>query len=325
MNNSLILLILSILLILCRLQPSTESSENIRATWIDQSHVTNEAHMEQIIKTLKTYGINRIYIDGWNYGLVFFESNTMRNTLGPIGISPKKIVPWAVKYGHQYGMQVYCWMQYGFVAGDEYENPFKKYAIQKGWLLKQPYAGAYWMDPRTEATEFLAGITKDAIDTGVDGVQVDDHFGCPVVFSFCSMELVFDFTKRFTKIVKSASRSVPISLSPWAMPYAKDTFYLDWPMMVKFGYFQEAVPQIYAMEIKGFNEVFNGNEKYLDNDVRQNHLIGISCQDDQGTLVPWSTILNSLKVSKEHHYGVVIWHVNGILKSYPDKFHEAWG
>ncbi len=320
------ILLASLLASILGLSSALGTTENVRATWIDRSQVANEADMRRIVESLHTLGVNRLYMDAWHNGVVYFPSPTMISAVGQQGVDDKKpLILWGAKYAHQYNISVYAWMQYGYIAGYKNGTAFLGYARRKGWVLEKPFMQHFWwMDPRTEATEFLGRISREAAATGADGIQVDDHFGCPNDYSLCSLAVVLDATQRFRKIIGNVTA---LSLSPWTMPYAKGTFFLDWPMLAKAGLFQEVVPQFYAMGIDEFNAQFRNNEKFLADypTVRERHMVGISCQDDNGRLVPWQVIVNSLRTAYTHRYGVTIWHVDGILKTYYANFKAIWG
>lgn len=305
-----------------------QSSESVRATWIDRSQfdfcreneTCKELAMDQLLYNLSYFKLTRVYIDTWNYGKVFFNSSFMRSTVGESGIG-SQLIPWAVKYAKKYHMEVYAWFQYGMMAGGK-GIPFEVYARSQNWVLGEK-DGMVFLDPRTGASEFLGKLMAECVNTGIDGLQLDDNFACYTEMSkICTTSVMTSASSRVVKIIRSKSSKIPISLSPLPMPYSADQRAQDWPIMMKMGLFGEVVPQYYCDNYDWCNKLMDLNEKYLDSNMRAGMIYGISLYGD--VKVPWYIVENSLKRARNAKYGVCIWYAKRLLEVYPKEMCEFW-
>ena len=60
-------------LILCVLLPHIISAKQIRSAWIDTSECLTEEGTAALVSVLKENGVNRVYVDAWQNGKIFFN------------------------------------------------------------------------------------------------------------------------------------------------------------------------------------------------------------------------------------------------------------
>lgn len=296
----------------------------IRAAWLDQSQIPDEKSVEDVIKIMKENGINRVYVSSWKNGHTFYNSTTLYNAIGEIGIL-RPLLQWTVKYAHPVNIEVYAWFEYGYIAS--YSNlttPFGQFALKKGWIMGS-VNNMYYMDPSTKATEFLANIMIDAIPEGVDGLQLDDHFSCRKKFPQCSTNVLKDAGFRLSNLIRVKNKTIPISLAPAPLPEAITEYSCNWPELFYAGSFDEIVPLLYSKDKHYFSKMLDYNEKYLKDELKKTLLIGIEVNSDSGELVKWEDAKAMIKETNEHKYGAVIWYGKAVVKDYQKEFHELWG
>jgi len=91
-------------------------SKQIKSAWIDTSECPDYETTVNLIKILFENGINRVYVDAWQQGQVFHTSGTMEKAIGEKGIG-RPIIEWFVQVAKkQYGMEVYGWYEFGYIA-----------------------------------------------------------------------------------------------------------------------------------------------------------------------------------------------------------------
>ncbi len=316
-----------IALLLALLTVGAVCSTSVRSAWVDTSECPNEAETIKLITALKANGVTRVYVDAWQNGKLFFDSPTMRAAIGADGIG-SMILPWFMKHAKQEnGMEVVAWFEFGYISAMYTINiPFGLYALKKGWVLGE-CDSFYYMDPRTDATKFLAGILSDALDLGLDGVQMDDHFACPTKFSQCSADVLLKAADYISSYLRGKHGDKFIfSLAPAPMPEAIRDYRVDWHAMMLKGYFSEIIPLLYSGSAGWFHSRIVYHDETFLSQYKKKALIGIMVNGEGLSVVtPWDDVSKMIKETNERGYGVAIWYARGIAVNYQQQFHELWG
>jgi len=297
---------------------------DIRAAWLDASQCPDEETTKQVISTMAKNGINRIYVGTWKNGKTFFNSSTLFNAISDAGIG-RFIVPWAIEHGHAQNMEVYAWFEYGYIAA--YMNlstPFGQYANNNKWIMGE-VNNMFYMNPLSDATEFLARMMIDAISLGIDGLQLDDHFSCRKKFLICSKAVIDNAAKRIYELIRKSNSTISISLAPAPLPLALSDYNVDWPELFKAGYFQEIVPLLYTSSYTHFEYMLSQNEVFIRKPLREKTLIGIMVNKDSENVIDWKEVKQMINLANRHKYGVTIWYGKSIVKDYSREFYELWG
>jgi uncharacterized lipoprotein YddW (UPF0748 family) len=189
-----------------RVSISLAASPEVRATWItttgytdSTSDIYNAATTDATFSTLRSIGINTVYMDMWRNGYTYFESPTNAAITGheeDPGMGSRDMLADAVMQARLNQMSLFGWFQYGFMAG--YGNPgasntVSGYMEKNGWLL-QDSSGAYtdssngysWMNPLVPQVQtYIENMLLEAVkDYRLQGIQFDDHTGWPIQFGY---------------------------------------------------------------------------------------------------------------------------------------------
>jgi uncharacterized lipoprotein YddW (UPF0748 family) len=89
-----------------------------------------------------------------------------------------------VKKGHEQGLTVIPWLEFGLMLPDKIVNILKQTNPQ--WLTTNQEKNEYQLNPFVpEVQDFIIGLITEIISNyRVDGIQLDDHFGLPVKFGY---------------------------------------------------------------------------------------------------------------------------------------------
>eukprot|EP01084_Bolivina_argentea_P237066 398509_1 len=313
-----------------------ENTANIRSTWIPVEFfdsLDNNSFAE-----FSELGIQRVYIDVWNNGKVYFKSQTMNNIL-PSGDgfgydALSKFIPIATAYN----IQVCAWFEYGLMTSyGAINNAFAQYAQSQKWLLGESNE-FYWLNPNLlSVRQFLSGILSDAINGyNITGVQLDDHFACPSAFSLCSVELMDSVAAYMAHNIAHTNMNkelIVFSSSPAPMDYAYNNLNVNIINWMYYGYFDEYIPQLYYSSASAFEQQLQYTiqqiNKYLNstaaNNVINNQLLTGIRVDGTSSSTSWSDVETMINYSVNEKIGVCIWYCNGILNTYPTQFKQLWG
>ncbi|MBE9011733.1 family 10 glycosylhydrolase [Pseudanabaenaceae cyanobacterium LEGE 13415] len=200
------------------------------------------------------------------------------------GLQNRDMLKEMITEAHQKGLAVIPWFEFGFMAPKESElaKKHQDWWTQKQDGSVDYEASALdrvqipvWFSPfKPEVQQYILNLVSEVVDNyDVDGIQFDDHFGLPVSFGYDaytvslykqehngkapptdakdaewmrwrSDKLQAFLTKLF-QTVKAKKPNVLISLSPLDLPYAYETFLVDWHKWEQAGLIEEVIPQIY--------------------------------------------------------------------------------
>ena len=307
---------------------------SIRATWVPVSYDQNdEATVRGLLNSLKDIGVNRVYVDVWNQGTVYFNSPTM-NALLPDGTGVgDDHLKWTLSAASDVGIEVYAWFEYGLIAAyGGINNGFSKVATDKGWILGQEGQGFVWMDPdNQDVLAFLSGIMGDAwtgySSLGLKGVQLDDHFASPVSLgkNFTSMNNAMEYVREYLQTQKDSQGNVPIlSLSPSTLSQAMQSYNVDWNLWGDQNLYDEVIPQLYRSDYQSFKSVFDQTMKQISG-VTMSYFTSSGIRvDGSGDVTPWDDVNQSIEYAASFGVSPCIWYAHGIVEVYPEQFTQLW-
>ncbi|XP_035673014.1 uncharacterized protein LOC118413593 [Branchiostoma floridae] len=296
-------------------QTGTSPYADVRATWLSRyDHATSLAETAATFATLKAKGINRVYLNVWASGQIYFQSRTFES-LGIRGFV-RDVLGWAVEEGQKNGIEVWAWFEYGLKAcwgSSPTVTVFSNKVYGLGWIKGQ--AGEYWwMDAgNTQVLDFLAGMMQDAVDNypGLAGVQLDDHFVQPWQLG---TGLVATMTNAARHILGQVSGRV--SLSPIAPPSLSLTNYnVDWASWARDDIgFHEYVPQIYREDAS----VFNTDLDRVMSEVGKTKLVpGLRCIGS-GSPTTYSALSQMISRCEAEGVGYSVWYSRCFTLLYTD-------
>jgi autotransporter-associated beta strand protein len=183
------------------------AANEVRATWItttgyttSTSDIYNAQTTDATFASLRSIGLNTVYMDMWRNGNTYFQSPTNAAITGSLmdpATGTRDIDADAILQAHRNQMTVMGWFQYGLMAA--YGNPSSStntvsgYMKANGWLL-QDSSGAYtdssngysWMNPLVPQVQtYITNMLLDAVNKyNLQGIQLDDHMGWPIQFGY---------------------------------------------------------------------------------------------------------------------------------------------
>jgi uncharacterized lipoprotein YddW (UPF0748 family) len=303
---------------------AVEAGSYLQAAWLPNSYQsTSSSSIYNVMSSMKADGVKRVYVDVWNQGTVYFSSPTMQSTVA--GCQGADHLSWALSAGQSLGLEVYAWFEYGLMASyGSLDGNFAAYANSQGWILGQ-YSNFYWMDPRNASVvEFLVDIMNDAVSgyasKGLKGVQLDDHFACPVSLG-CTTG---DMNLAASTVSAKVSSSVKLSLSPATLSFALNTYNVDWNSWGSSGYYDEVIPQLYYSSYSSFQSEFTNTVSKLSSSTKSKWVATGIRVDGTGASTPWADVNNMIYLCNANSMGASVWYAKGIVETYPTNFQNIW-
>jgi len=301
----------------------------MKATWLPVSYdMGSSSQVEALVSSLKSEGVNRIYVDVWNQGKVYFNSSTMSNYVGSSGVGYDHL-GWALDAANKVGgIEVFAWFEYGLIAAyGSYNNSFANQAKSDGWILGQEGSGFIWMDPKnSDMLNFISGIMNDCWSNykgkGLKGLQLDDHFSSPVSLGRSHSDMTSAMKTVHGNV---ASRGMTFSLAPSTLDQAYGTYNVDWDAWGSSGYFDEVVPQLYRTSYSQFKSVFNDTWNSLSSSTRSKFTGAGIRVDGSGSATPWNDVDEDIVYANGYGVGAAVWYAHGITELYPSQFKSLWG
>ena len=207
-----------LLVSLAAMLPSVQAA-SVTATWLSHYQgCRTPVEANTTLAALAAKGMNRVYVDVWANGAVYFESATAAAARATQGEDQLGNCLDAAR-AQQTSMEVFAWFEYGLMAahGTSTANNFAQHAQASGWVLGES-GGFVWMDAANDAAGTFLGLLNDAAAyEGLAGVQLDDHFATPSALGSRTNALTA-LAQRITK-----SSKLPISLAPGTPSFSKCT------------------------------------------------------------------------------------------------------
>ncbi|XP_019631991.1 PREDICTED: uncharacterized protein LOC109475668 [Branchiostoma belcheri] len=291
---------------------------DVRATWLSRyEHANTQFELAVSFAQLKAKGINRVYLNVWADGQIYFHSPTFES-LGIRGFV-RDVLGWAVEEGLKRGIEVWAWFEYGLIAtwGDSPTMTFFSSTVYNMGWMKGEAKGYWWMDAGNfEVLDFVAGMMQDAFDNypGLGGVQIDEHFGQPYQLG---SDLVVTMNDAANYILERVSGKV--SLAPVSPPQSSLLNYnMDWGRWAKDDIgFHEYVPKIYRDTASSFDYDLS----QIIEEVGKDKLVpGIRCIGS-GANTPYDVLSDMMTRCEAEGLGHSIWYSKCFTQLYPDHVH----
>ncbi|GAB4227709.1 MAG: glycoside hydrolase family 10 protein [Elainellaceae cyanobacterium] len=285
-------------------QTAPSPASEIRGVWltnVDSDVLFSHNRLESAIHTLAQLNFNTLYPVVWNWGYTLYPSQVAERASG-IAVDPRipelalrDTIADAIALGHQQGMTVIPWFEFGFMTTAESELA----ARHPDWLTQRRDGSKvwqetiyqrYWLNPfKPEVQQFVLDLVLEIVTNyDVDGIQFDDHFGLPSEFgyddytvqlyrqehqgqdppaSYDNAEWVrwranklTTFMERVFYEVKARKPHAVLSLSPNHYSFAYNHSLQDWLLWARRGYVEELVIQIYRDGLAAFTSELERSE-----------------------------------------------------------------
>jgi uncharacterized lipoprotein YddW (UPF0748 family) len=270
----------------------------IRGVWltnIDSDILFDSKRLASAIDTLAELNFNTLYPTVWNWGHTLYPSPVAGSVTGTVldptpGLQGRDILQETIQRGHEKGLTVIPWFEFGFMAPADA-------ALAEGhpaWLTRRQDGSTVWLEGNLhqrvwlnplhpEVQQFIRNLVIEiASKYEVDGIQFDDHFGYPADFGYDALTVslyqqehdgklppndwqnkewiqwradkITAYMQQLHRELKAIKPNLLVSLSPNPQQFSLESFLLDWSRWQKLGLLDELVLQVYRDNLDNFQQ-----------------------------------------------------------------------
>ncbi len=280
-------------------QKSSSLTTEMRGVWL-----TNVASgvlfapwgINRALDQLAALKFNTIYPVVWNRGFTFYKSHLAHQVTGSqtqpllnFMHGGKDVLSELIYLARKKGLSVIPWFEYGLMTPADSQLA-KRYPDWITWgqygvtSLKEispeetnhaNLIQRYWLNPlHPQVQDFIQGLIVEVVSNyDIDGIQLDDHFGMPVLFGYDPFTIqlyqqehqgknpsidpfdlewmqwrthkITNFMAKIHHAVKAIKPNIKISLSPNSPTFAYKYYLQDWVSWIKKGLIDELILQVY--------------------------------------------------------------------------------
>lgn len=275
--------------------PNRQPTDEIRGVWltnIDSDVLFSRSRLIEALEKLKNLNFNTIYPTVWNGGYTLYPSRVAKKAIGieldpEPGLQGRDMLAEAIEQGHQRGLTVMPWFEFGFMApaDSELAKRHPDWLTQRrdgSKIWKEGIHDRVWLNPfHPEVQQFIIDLIIEVVKKyDVDGIQVDDHFGLPAQMGYDDFTVnlfkkelpglspsedyqetfwvrwradkINDFMRRLSQAIKAEKPNCIISLSPNPLHFALPAHLQDWFTWERENLVQEIILQVYRNDLKRF-------------------------------------------------------------------------
>ncbi len=267
----------------------------IRGVWltnVDSNVLYSRRNTKQALERLRKLNFNTVYPTVWQGGYTLYPSKVAERVFGArvypnAGLRRRDMLRQIVNRGHQKGLTVIPWLEFGFMAPADSElvkrHPDWLTQRRDGTMVDlQGEDRRVWLNPNhPEVQQFILDLAVEIVSNyDVDGIQFDDHLGLPSEFGYDDFTVAMyekeingfsppedfretfwvrwradkinQFMGRLAATIKEIKPDCIISVSPNPLHFALPAFLQDWFTWERKGYVSEIVLQVYRKELERF-------------------------------------------------------------------------
>ncbi len=274
--------------------------QEVRGVWltnIDSDVLFSTENTTNAIATLAELNFNTLYPTVWNWGYTLYPSAVAQQVTGieldpTEGLQGRDVLQEIIDQGHQKGMAVIPWFEFGFMAPADSELA----QLHPEWLTQRADGSTMWLEGKMhervwlnplhpEVQKFITDLIVEIVSNyDVDGIQLDDHFGYPSELGYDDYTValyqqehsgkspprnakdpewikwragkITDYMEKLFHAIKKANPQAIVSLSPNPQGFSLRSFLLDWQTWERKGLIEELIVQVYRNNTNSFiNEV----------------------------------------------------------------------
>jgi uncharacterized lipoprotein YddW (UPF0748 family) len=278
-------------------------SAELRGVWltnIDSDVLFSRDRLTHALQRLARLNFNTVYPTVWNWGYTLYPSAVAEPIVGRShsvsagesldpapGLQERDVLAEIIEQGHQQGLSVIPWFEFGFMAPADSELAHR----HPNWLTHRQDGNQIWQEGQHERVwlnpfhpqvqQFIVNlITEIVANYDVNGIQLDDHFGLPFDFGYDSLTVqlyqqehkgqrppddpsnpewmrwraskLTDLMTQVFRAVKARKPDCLVALSPNPHPFSYENFLQDWPTWEQRGLIEELVLQVYRTHSSNF-------------------------------------------------------------------------
>ncbi|HHP7245025.1 MAG TPA: glycoside hydrolase family 10 protein [Elainellaceae cyanobacterium] len=269
--------------------------QELRGVWmtnIDSEVLFSRENLSDGLDRLSQLNFNTVYPTVWNWGYTLYPSAVADAEFGQSldphpGLQERDILSEIVEQGHQQGLAVIPWFEFGLMAPSysvlAQRHPEWITQRQNGTrIVMEGRHPRVWLNPlHPDVQQFIVDLVTEIITTyDVDGIQFDDHFGMPVELGYDDYtiqqyqrdhqgqsppddpqdaEWVRWRANKITNLmvqvfyaVKSRKPDCLISLAPNPLQFSYQFYLQDWLTWERLGFVEELIVQVYRNSLDSF-------------------------------------------------------------------------
>ncbi|WP_009633526.1 glycoside hydrolase family 10 protein [Synechocystis sp. PCC 7509] len=276
-------------------QPLKTAKTELRGVWmtnIDSDVLFKREVLTAALQNLKTLNFNTVYPTVWNWGYTLYPSPVAQKVIGRSldpepGLKGRDMLKEIVTQGHQQGLDVIPWFEFGFMAPAD-SSLAKRHP---NWLTSRRDGSRVWAEGKhdrvwlnpfhPEVQNFIQSLIVEIVSKyDVDGIQFDDHFGLPSELGYdpytvnlykkehfgknppanpqdpqwlrWRADKITTYLQRVFRAVKARKPKVILSMAPNPQRVSYDLFLADWQKWERRGLIEELVLQVYRNDLNVF-------------------------------------------------------------------------
>ncbi|MDJ0591437.1 MAG: glycoside hydrolase family 10 protein [Pleurocapsa sp. MO_226.B13] len=325
---------------ICQLDPERE----LRGVWltnIDSDVLFDRDRTSEAISLLAESNFNTLYPTVWNWGYTLYPSTVSKTVTGLAldptpGLEGRDILAEIVSTGHQRGMSVIPWFEFGFMAPADSELALR----HPEWLTSRQDGSTIWwegdvhqrvwLNPlRPDVQKFMTDLLVEIVSNyDIDGIQLDDHFGYPSELGYddYTVKLYQDehqgklppddpkdpdwvhwradkitaYVETLFHELKRHNPQAIVSVSPNPQNFSLNSFLLDWYRWERKGLIEELIVQVYR----------DGNESFI-KELQQPEILAAKehipvaigvLSGLKGRRILWHKIYKQVKIARQQEY-----------------------
>ncbi len=196
--TGVVVLTLTVVLLSFPLQAQNLTSRlpvsELRGVWltnIDSNVLFARDRLQNALQRLKQMNFNVVYPTVWNWGWTLYPSKVAQKTIGRSlapepGLQGRDILKEIVRVGHQQGLTVIPWFEFGFMAPADslLARRYPQWLTNRSdgtRIVNEGIHKRVWLNPfHPQVQQFIQNLIVEIVrNYDIDGIQFDDHFGLP--------------------------------------------------------------------------------------------------------------------------------------------------
>ncbi|MFB2770490.1 glycoside hydrolase family 10 protein [Pelatocladus sp. BLCC-F211] len=280
--------------------PTRSQTAELRGVWltnIDSNVLFESDRLKNALQNLKQLNFNVVYPTVWNWGWTLYPSKVAQTVIGRSldpepGLQGRDMLKEVVNFGHQQGLKVIPWFEFGFMAPADSQLAKRR----PQWLTtrrdgskiwKEGTHDRVWLNPfRPEVQQFTQDLILEIVrNYDIDGIQFDDHFGLPSELGYDAYTValykkehggkappanskdpewlrwrankITNYMKRVFTAIKAANKNCIVSVAPNPQRFSYEFFLADWEKWERMGLVEDLVIQVYRDDPNVFKSELN--------------------------------------------------------------------
>ncbi|MDF5724811.1 MAG: glycoside hydrolase family 10 protein [Rhizonema sp. PD37] len=324
-------------------RPQTSELRGVWLTNIDSNLLFESDRLKSALQKLKQLNFNTVYPTVWNWGYTLYPSLVAKKVLGRSleptpGLQGRDMLKEIVKVGHQNGLTVIPWFEFGFMAPADSElaknRPYWLTNLRNGErIVPEGIHDRVWLNPfHPDVQQFILDLVVEIVNKyDIDGIQFDDHFGLPAQLGYDKYTVnlykkehrgkappndpqdkewvrwranrITDFMRRMFSAIKAKKKDCLVSVAPNPQRFSYPLFLADWQRWEHMGLIEELVLQVYRDDLG----IFISELEYPEVQAAIRHIpvsVGIMT-GLKGKFVPIQQIQTQVQQVRDHNFSGV--------------------